>query len=207
MKNFFMLLKGKVWSLISRADSSSQETERTNIATNHSAIPPSNNTTEQDPAEVLKAVKEHISGNPLYDNKGLPNGGFAKIDSINDKVDDTPLLSWAIIKGDNQLALKLIKAGADLNAMDLDRHTPLHEASKRNNTKVIEALKEKGADQTIKVQNYGPEHSGLAGDLIPKADRKKSAMRGMFEGAVETFKSSFSSPKPKRWDSRDDGRF
>lgn len=200
MKDFFR----KLSSWIFGTGYGHQEAELASISKN-SVMQPSNIPESQDPAKVLEEVKNHIAQSPLYKDQKKK---FAEINDIDAIIEDTPLLSWAIIKEDDKLALKLIEAGANLNAVDLDNFTPLHEASKKGNTKIITALKEKGADPTIKTQIYGSEHSGLAGDLTPKTQTppQKSAMPKMFE-TVKTFKNSFSTQKTKQRLSIDDGRF
>jgi len=70
---------------------------------------------------------------------------------------------------DTEIALALIEAGADVNAQDLDGSTILDKAIQWNNTKIITALKAKGAKNATEAQKaqqevgktaYNPEVEG-----------------------------------------------
>lgn len=48
--------------------------------------------------------------------------------------------------GHYNVALTLVKAGANVNARGLDDDTPLHDAAKNGNLKLVKMLVERGAD-------------------------------------------------------------
>jgi len=61
----------------------------------------------------------------------------------------TPLIS-ATVFGKTEVAIALIKAGADLNCTNNEGSTALHSASFLCRNEIVKALIEKGADKTIK---------------------------------------------------------
>ena len=66
----------------------------------------------------------------------------------------TPL-SWAAILGAWEIGDLLIKRGADVNAMDLDDTTPLHDAANCGHPSMVRRLLLAGADRTIRHSYFG----------------------------------------------------
>jgi len=56
----------------------------------------------------------------------------------------TPL-HVAVVKSHHQIAIRLIAAGANVNAKDNDNETPLHVATMISNKSMVELLKKHGA--------------------------------------------------------------
>ncbi len=84
----------------------------------------------------VEMIQQHIkAGSDL--NVKEPMGG------------STPLIS-ATVFGKTEVAIALIKAGADLNCTNNEGSTALHSASFFCRNEIVKALIEKGADKTIK---------------------------------------------------------
>ena len=60
--------------------------------------------------------------------------------------DGTTALHWAVYQNDVELVERLIKAGANVNAMNEYGSAPLAEAAATGNTAIIEKLLKAGAD-------------------------------------------------------------
>ena len=71
-----------------------------------------------------------------------------------DKTRNTPL-HWAATFGDEATVQLLIDNKADVNALNVDGATPLHDAIQRESKEIAKALLVAGADPSIK------PHSGL----------------------------------------------
>lgn len=84
----------------------------------------------------LQAVQDHVNAGSDIDIKD-PTGG------------SSPLITAAVF-GKTEMALALIKAGADLNFKNSEGSTPLHTAAFFCRTEIVEVLLAKGADKTIK---------------------------------------------------------
>ena len=68
-------------------------------------------------------------------------------------VASTPLISAAVF-GKTEIALALIKAGADLNIQNNEGSSALHSAAFLCRTEIVKALLDNGADKSLK-NNYG----------------------------------------------------
>ncbi len=71
-------------------------------------------------------------------------------------------LAWAVATGQNNIALYLIKQGADLNITDADNRTPLFIATINKNYELIKALLFAGADRRIVCEFGEAETRGIA---------------------------------------------
>lgn len=87
-------------------------------------------------AGSLEAVKKHIK-NGTNLNEKEPSGG------------SSPLIT-AIVFDKTEIALELIKAGANVNFQNNDGSTPLHTAAFFCRTEIVKALLKNGADKSIK---------------------------------------------------------
>ena len=72
---------------------------------------------------------------------------------MKDEYGSTPL-NIAATFGKTDIALALIKGGADLNTTNSEGSTPLHVAAFFCRTEIVKALLEKGADKSL-TNNYG----------------------------------------------------
>src|SRR5262245_46084747 len=80
----------------------------------------------------------------------LASVGIAQADTPTDvsakDPDGTTALHWAVYRNDADQVTKLIKEGANVNAVNEFGATPMSEAAVTGNVKVIEALLKAGAD-------------------------------------------------------------
>lgn len=84
----------------------------------------------------LEVIKQHINAGANLDERD-PSGG------------SSPLITAAVF-GKTEIALTLIKAGADLNFKNNEGSTPLHTSAFFCRTEIVEALLADGADVSIK---------------------------------------------------------
>ena len=82
-----------------------------------------------------------------------------RIDS-RDVEGDTPL-HVVVSRGDSYAALRLIAAGADVNAVGDMSETPLHVAVNRGDVRVVEALLDAGANPDL-VSEFGRSPRAMA---------------------------------------------
>ena len=78
---------------------------------------------------------------PERDKKNLEKIGFDKY-----FIESFPLLHWAVDENNTGLTKMLIERGADLNAQDDFKRTPLHWAALRGHTQIGKILIEEGAN-------------------------------------------------------------
>lgn len=102
----------------------------------------------------LDDVKRHLVANPDLLNKG----------------DRRPTLPHAILRNNTEIALHLIAAGADLDAIDNANRTPLHLAVERNNAEICVALLKAGANPRMRDRTgWTPLHHAAARDRLEVA--------------------------------------
>jgi len=88
-----------------------------------------------------------------------------KADS-KDKPDQT-LLDWAVNNGNEGMVKVLLEDGADINAANEDRETPLYQASSEGHVEVIKLLLEKGADiQIANIWGDTPLHQAWKVEIV-----------------------------------------
>lgn len=75
-----------------------------------------------------------------------------KLDEVTDSVFSS-LLLYGIKHGDEAVIKKLLDMGADVNALDTEGKTPLHEAILQGNAQIVEFLLKNGANVHIKTNN------------------------------------------------------
>jgi len=92
-------------------------------------------------------------------------------DAVNEKMaDGTTALHWAVHNGDAELVTLLIKAGADVSAVNDYGATPLSEAAVVADPEIVRALLKAGADP-----NYSNEWGQTPLMSVARTDRVKAA--------------------------------
>ncbi len=113
----------------------------------------------------IEAIKQHIKAGSNLDEKELAGGS-------------SPLIT-ACVFGKTEIALELIKAGADLNLTNNEGSTPLHTAAFFCRTEIVEALLENGADKNVQ-NNAGS--TAIESVLVPFE---------MVKGIYDYFRTTF----------------
>lgn len=75
-------------------------------------------------------------------------------------------LHWAAMDGHTEMVERLLKAGADANAVSKEKVTPLYLAAQRGHAKVVHVLLDSGAKPDLAANYYGPPHTRRWGSNI-----------------------------------------
>ncbi|HEV2614524.1 MAG TPA: ankyrin repeat domain-containing protein [Gammaproteobacteria bacterium] len=105
-----------------------------------------------------------LGSDKTYIELALEVGDLATINAVDDQFSNTPL-HLAVMRGENDLALRLIAAGADVNALNVIKFNPVHFAvrSKSPSVELIAALIKAGADpNAVDKDGNTPLHSACA---------------------------------------------
>lgn len=102
-------------------------------------------------------------------DKVLKMPGIAKL--INQRLQSGwSALELAVDRGHLECIAILLKAGAEINTVDVDGNSPLHVAAKRNNLKVVQELIAKGASSDIRNKwSQGPFELAIDADNLEVA--------------------------------------
>lgn len=108
------------------------------------------------------------------------------------------LLAWAAHYGRERVVLRMIQAGADVQARDLNRRTPLHHAAKLASASLVQLLLEHGAKAcAIDDKNQWPLHkaikcnnSAVVHYLLTYHTLESYILRSIFKWAIEKASSS-----------------
>ncbi|KAF6241888.1 hypothetical protein HO173_000600 [Letharia columbiana] len=101
----------------------------------------------------------------------------------------TPL-QLAVKSNNKACVTHLLKSGVNIDASDTDGYTSLHDAARRGQLEIVEALLDHGANPTIKTSRLlGPKPSGVATDSdVPTARKEK--IRTLLKEAEKAWKRS-----------------
>lgn len=96
---------------------------------------------------------------------------------IDSKTSDAEsLLHWMAPLGDHVGILLLLEAGANVNAIDSDGNTPIHEAVSRRQASAVKVLRESGADICLRNgAGQTPFDIAKAGGYQPTIDLLESS--------------------------------
>ena len=111
----------------------------------------------------IEDVKRHLAKNPEV----LKKGG---------KENSRPPLEQAILRNKTDIAILLLKSGADPNTTNASKRTPLHIAIDRNNPQAVQALLDAGADPNVRDQaGWTPLHHAAAKNQLESAQKLLAA--------------------------------
>ncbi|MEO8617128.1 MAG: ankyrin repeat domain-containing protein [Luteolibacter sp.] len=106
----------------------------------------------------LAAVRIHLSINPLSLNQGA-------------RENSRPPIEQAVQRNKQEIALFLLKSGANPNTSDASKRTPLHLAVERNNPVVVTALLKAGAKPNLLDKDgWTPLHHAAAKNQLATAN-------------------------------------
>lgn len=105
----------------------------------------------------LNDVQLHVAANPESLNKG-------------GRENSRPPLEQAVLRNKTEIALYLIKSGAETNTLNASKRTPLHLAVDRNNPKLATALVQAGAKPNEQdADGWTPLHHAAAKNQLEMA--------------------------------------